>query len=92
MNYTIQNFHVIPGRATLRATADLMICQTVVILDAKLVCGKDKKLFLALPTRKQAERYLPVVQILDPQLRSQIERDLIQRYTARQADAGSDIL
>jgi DNA-binding cell septation regulator SpoVG len=84
MKYQIMNFKAHNGDAgTLCATADIVLEKSVTICDAKLVQSKDREgLFMALPTRKSEDKYLPVVLIVDKALRRQIEQSFLALYSA----------
>jgi DNA-binding cell septation regulator SpoVG len=82
MKYQIMNFKAHNGDAgTLRATADIVLERSITICDAKLVQSKDQDgLFMALPTRKTEDKYLPIVLIVDKALRKQIEQSFLALY------------
>lgn len=77
-SFSLNNLQVQEGTHTLLATADLTLYNEVLIAEIKLIFRK-KQLFLSMPTRRNGNKYVEVVQ-LSEKLHRDVEREFITQY------------
>lgn len=80
MAFQIENFAVFPAGKTLKATADIVLDGGVHIYGVKLIQGRENRLFMAMPSKKEGSHYLEHAAITDMSLRKRVETGLIAKY------------
>lgn len=80
LQFEILNFTLVDS-PTLKATADLLFENQVTVCGVKVISKNDKTLFAAMPTRKVGDKYKPHILVVDRQLKAEIQRQTLQRYT-----------
>lgn len=80
LQFEILNFTLL-NSSTLKATADLLFENQITVCGVKVISKNDKTLFVAMPTKKAGNKYKPDILIVDRQLKANIQRQMLQRYT-----------